>query len=147
MSCQPEGQLPPPPFWLFVAKGAREEPAVRPEGHFQLRLEESGERAHLRLVGEFDRAAVGRVERVLDDVFRAPPTKEVVIDLRLLTFLDTAGLVTLLRTHDRARACSFELVVARPRGTASRVFTLTRAGEVLSMVDEPAAMASTPPDD
>jgi len=115
---------------------------MRPEGHLQLSLEESGERSHLRLVGEFDRAAVGRVERALDHVFRAPPTEQVVIDLRLLTFLDTAGLLTLLRTHDRARACAFELVVARPRGSASRVFTLTRAGEVLSVVDQPEASAS-----
>jgi anti-anti-sigma factor len=129
---------------VVVAKGAREEPTVRPEGHFQLSLEESGERSHLRLVGEFDRAAVGRVERALDHVFRAPPSEQVVIDLRLLTFLDTAGLFTLLRTHDRARACAFELVVARPRGIANRVFTLTRAGEVLRMVDDPEALASTP---
>ena len=49
--------------------------------------------------------------------------------------LDIAGLLTLLRTHDRARACAFELVVARPRGMANRVFTLTRAGEALSMVE------------
>jgi anti-anti-sigma factor len=118
---------------------------VRPEGHFQLSLKESGERSHLRLVGEFDRAVVGRVERALDHVFRAPPTNQVVIDLRLLTFLDTSGLLTLLRTHDRARACAFELVVARPRGIANRVFTLTRVGDVLSMVDEPEAIVSTSP--
>jgi len=34
------------------------------------------------------------VERALDHVFRAPPSEQVVIDLRLLTFLDTAGLFT-----------------------------------------------------
>jgi anti-anti-sigma factor len=117
---------------------------VRSEGHFQLTVKESGARSHLRLVGEFDRAAVGRVEQALEHVFRAPPTKQVVIDLSLLTFLDTAGLLTLLRAHDRARACAFELVVARPRGLANRVFTLTRAGEALSMVDEPQVMASIP---
>ena len=117
---------------------------MRPEGHFQLSLKESGERSQLRLVGEFDRAAVGRVERALDHVFRAPPTQQVVIDLRLLTFLSTAGLRTLLRAHERAHACALELVVARPRGIANRVFTLTRAGEVLRMVDKPEAVASTP---
>ena len=97
------------------------------------------------LVGEFDRTAVGRVERALEHVFRAPPTEKVVIDLRLLSSLDTAGLLTLLRTHDRARACAFELVVARPRGMPNRVFTLTRAGDVLTMVDDPEPTTSTPP--
>jgi anti-anti-sigma factor len=115
---------------------------VRSEGHFQLSLKESGERSHLRLVGEFDRAAVSRVERALDHVLGAPPSEQVVIDLRLLTFLDTAGLFTLLRAHDRARGCAFELVMVRPRGIANRVFTLTRAGEALRMVDDP--VASTP---
>jgi hypothetical protein len=33
-----------------------------------LSLKESGERSHLCLVGEFDRAAVGRVERALEHV-------------------------------------------------------------------------------
>jgi anti-anti-sigma factor len=97
------------------------------------------------LVGKFDRAVVGRVERALEHVFRAPPTEQVVIDLRLLSFLDTAGLLTLFRAHDRARGCAFDLVVVRPRGIANRVFTLTRAGDALTMVDEPEAMASTPP--
>jgi anti-anti-sigma factor len=122
---------------LFLSKGAREEPAVRPPGHFQLTVDESAARSRLRLVGEFDRAAVGQVERALANVFRAAPTQQVVIDLRLLSSLDTAGLLALLRAHDRARACLFELVVVRPRGIANRVFTLTRAGQVLSMVDEP----------
>ena len=117
---------------------------MRPDGNFQLTVNESEARSHLSLVGEFDRAVVGRVERALDHVFRGRAPRRVVIDLRLLTFLDTAALLTLLRAHERARACAFELVVARPRGIASRVFTLTRAGEALSMVDDPDVTASTP---
>jgi anti-anti-sigma factor len=116
---------------------------VRPPGQFQLTVDESAARSHLRLVGEFDRTAVGQVERALEHVFRAPPTQQVVIDLRLLTFVDTAGMLALLRAHDRARARIFELVVVRPRGIANRVFTLTRAGEALSMVDEPKEIGST----
>jgi anti-anti-sigma factor len=127
---------------LLLSKGAREEPAVRPPGHFQLTVDESAARSNLRLVGVFDGAAVGQVERALEHVFQAPTTQQVVIDLRLLSFLDTAGLLALLRAHDRARACVLELVVVRPRGIANRVFTLTRAGEALSMVDEPKGIGS-----
>jgi anti-anti-sigma factor len=91
----------------------------------------------LRLMGEFDLAAVGPVEIALDRAFEAPATRRVVFDLRRLTFLDGAGLRAILRANEGARAGAFELVVVRPRGTANRVFTLTRAGEELSMVDEP----------
>ena len=97
---------------------------------------------HVRVMGEFDLAVVGRVESALDRVFQAPtPRRVVLLDLRRLTFLDAAGLRTILGANERARAAACELVVIRPRGLANRVFTLTRAGEQLSMVDEPEVMA------
>ena len=54
------------------------------------------------------------------------------IDLRLLTFLDTAGLFTLLPTHARARGCALELALVRPRGIANRVVTTTMFVKPLS---------------
>jgi anti-anti-sigma factor len=105
-------------------------------GEFHLTVEESGATLCLRPVGELDLAAVGRVENALDRVFRAPTARRVVFDLRRLTFLDAAGLATILRANERARAAALELVVVRPLGMASRVFTLTRAGLELKMVDE-----------
>jgi len=92
-------------------------------------------------MGEFDLSGVGRVENALDVVFQAPTTRRVVFDLHRLTFLDAAGLRTILNANERALAGAFELVVVRPRGTASRVFTLTRAGTELSMVDKPEVSA------
>ena len=95
----------------------------------------------LRPLGEFDLAAVGRVENALGRVFEGPATSRVVFDLRRLTFLDSAGLRTILKANERARAGAFELVVVRPRGTANRIFTLTRVGKELRIVDEPETKA------
>jgi anti-sigma B factor antagonist len=109
---------------------------------FQLAVEEQGCTVFLRTLGEFDLAAVGRVENALGRVFDGPATSRVVFDLRRLTFLDSSGLQTILRANERARAGALELVVVRPRGTAGRVFTLTHVGEDLRMVDdEPEAKA------
>jgi anti-anti-sigma factor len=91
-------------------------------------------------MGEFDLAAVGRVENALSRVFRAPVIRRVVFDLRGVVFLDAAGLGTILRANEQSRAGGFELSVVRPRGLANRVFTLTDAGRELSMVDEPEVM-------
>jgi anti-anti-sigma factor len=121
--------------------GERVELAVAFADRFQLAVEERESTLFLRLMGEFDLAAVGRVEAALDRVFEGPATSRVVFDLRRLTFLDVAGLRTILRANKGARAGAFELVVVRPRGTANRVFTLTRAGEELRMVDEPEVRA------
>jgi hypothetical protein len=56
-------------------------------GVLHLTVEESGATSHLRLMGEFDRAAIGRVENALDRVFQAPTTRRVVFDLRRLISL------------------------------------------------------------
>ena len=109
------------------------------ESHLMLAVEESDSTLRLRLTGDFDRAGVGTVENALDRLSQAHPPRRVVIDLRALALLDMAGLRTILRADARGRAEAFEVVVARPRGRANRVFTLTRAGERLNMVDEPEA--------
>jgi anti-anti-sigma factor len=93
----------------------------------------------VRLDGEFDLAGVGAVENVLDRMSRQPPLGRVVFDLSELSFLDLAGLQTILRADARGRASGCEVVVVRPRGTANRVFTLTRVGETLTLVDQPPA--------
>jgi len=89
----------------------------------------------LQLEGEFDLAGVGAVENTLDRVSRPPPLTRVVFDLSGLDFLDLAGLKTILRADERGRQAGWDVVVVRPRGPANRVFTLTRAGETLGLVD------------
>jgi anti-anti-sigma factor len=110
-------------------------------GRFHLVIEESDATLRLCAAGELDLAMVGRVENALDRAFRAAPSRRIVFDLRRLTFLDAAGLGTILRANDRARTAAFELVVVRPLGRANRVFTLTRAGRELNLVDSRGARA------
>jgi anti-anti-sigma factor len=109
--------------------------------HFHVSLEVSGATSYLRLSGEFDLVGVGRVENALDRAFQAPSTRRIVFDLCRLSFMDAAGLSTILRADQRARGAAVELVVVRPRGLANRVFTLTGAGAELSMVDGSAVIA------
>jgi anti-sigma B factor antagonist len=108
---------------------------------FDVAVVEWGSTSNLSLSGEFDIAGVGRVEAALDRIFQAPRPRQIVFDLRGLTFLDAAGLGTILRANDRALAAAVELLIVRPRGPANRVFTLTCAGAELSMVDDPAGIA------
>ena len=83
---------------------------------------------------EFDQACVGRVEAALKRV-SAAQTRRVVFDLQGLSSLDSRGLMTILRANEWARTEPFEVVVVRPRGLVSRLFTLTRAGEQLTILD------------
>ena len=113
-------------------------------GRFHLIIEESEAILHVRAAGELDLAVVGQVENALDRAFRGAPSRRIVLDLRRVTFLDAAGLGSILRANERACAAAIELVLVRPLGRANRVFTLTRAGRELTLVDVRGAMESTP---
>jgi anti-anti-sigma factor len=102
-----------------------------------LAVEESDSSLRLRLTGDFDLAGVGAVQHALDRLSQAPAPRRVVFDLRGLAFLDLAGPRTILRADAHGPAEAFEVMVVRPRGTANRVFTLTRAGKRLSIIDQP----------
>jgi anti-anti-sigma factor len=112
----------PPEWWNNAALGVR--------------VEQQDATLLLRLTGEFDWTGVGRVEAALER-FPRQAIRRVVFDLRALSFLVAAGLRTILRANERSRTEPFDVVVVRPRGLANRVFTLTRAGEQLTMVDNP----------
>ncbi|MDQ3720878.1 MAG: STAS domain-containing protein [Actinomycetota bacterium] len=100
-----------------------------------MRVEQQGTTLLLRLMGEFDRACVARVEAALERV-SAAHTRRVVFDLHGLSFLDSGGLMTILRANERARTEPFDVVVVRPQGLVSRLFTLTRAGDQLTILDD-----------
>ena len=102
---------------------------------FRLSVEDGGTTLLLRVAGEFDLACVGRVEAALGHL-RAV-TRHVVFDLRDVSFLDLAGLMTLIRATERSKRARFDVQIVPPDGLASRVFTLTRASSELTMLDSP----------
>lgn len=79
---------------------------------------------------ELDRHAVRDLERALQATWDQP-TDQLVFDLSGLSSLDRTGLAALLRARRQAREGDVAMTVVRPRGPASRVFTLTRVGEIL----------------
>lgn len=102
--------------------------------YFGLEFQTEGSTLSLSLAGEFDRAVIGHVEGALANA-GALPIEHVVFDLSALTFIDLTALKVILKTQERARDRGFDVTVVRPRGLANRIFTLTRAGETLEMVD------------
>lgn len=105
------------------------------EQHFSLGARRDGTTLWLWLAGDFDRSAVGQVEGALAQTWDVP-TERIVLDLSNVSFLDSAGLRALLTAKRQAREGHLSMAVVRPRGHANRVFTLTRAGEVFSTVDD-----------
>ena len=120
----------------FSVAGEPAPPRPRPRSGqpFGLGVEQDGATLYLHLTGVFDWTCAGRVEAALEHVSEGP-TRRVVFDLQGLRFLDLAGLRTLLMANERARTEPFDVIVVRPPGLVNRIFTLTRAGKELTMVD------------
>ena len=103
-----------------------------------LTVQESASTMVLRMAGDLDLSGIGQVMAALDRLDDGDTT-QLVFDLRELAFLDLAGLETILRANDYCKNHHIAVTVIRPRGLASRVFTMTRVHRYLNMVDGPVA--------
>ena len=112
------------------------------QSRLSLMAEREGTTLRLSVAGRLDRVGTGRVERALEDAL-GTATDHIVVDLSAVTFLDLAAIRTLLSANARTRDQGLDLTVVRPSGTASRIFTLTRVGEVLP-VSDPHSSAAHP---
>jgi anti-sigma B factor antagonist len=60
----------------------------------------------------------------------------VVVDLAEITFIDSAGLGTLVGAHRRMREAGGRLRIVRPPALVARAFELTGLDEVLDLTDD-----------
>ena len=92
--------------------------------------------------GDVDAGTAPRLRDLLLDVLARPGTPDVDVDLREVTFLDSAGLTALVGAHQAARRNGGLLRVAP--GTARAVvrpLQITGLATVLDLVDAPAERA------
>jgi anti-sigma B factor antagonist len=90
----------------------------------------------LSIHGEIDLVTAPQLEAALE---RARPSERgrLVVDLRGVSFLDSTGLVLLLRHQREAAAGGRRLIVVKGPPHVQRVLDITGMSERLTMVDEP----------
>jgi len=106
-------------------------------GTLVIALDNSGSTLRLQMAGDLDMATSRQVTTALDQL-DADRTTLLVFDLREVTFLDLTGLRTILRANDHCKSHDILVTVVKPRGLASRVFTLSDLHRDLDLVDSPA---------
>ena len=89
--------------------------------------------AWVNVVGELDLATAPELARVLRDSQRLAHLT--VLDLRELTFIDCAGVHTIVNASRRARKHGRRLVVVRGRPEIYRIFTLTGSTDDVDIGD------------
>ncbi len=90
----------------------------------------------LSLSGELDLSTTERLERAVETNVDGKP-ELLVLDLRELDFLDSAGLKIMLRLQQKVTGNGGRLVLVKGPRRVHRVFELTGAEEELSFVADP----------
>ena len=96
------------------------------------------------LSGELDFSRAYTFDEEMRRLESTKPSK-IVLDLRTLKFLDSAGLGRVLALHRRAARDGRRLVVVRGCRAIERLFALTALDMRLEMVSEPAAALTPSP--
>jgi anti-anti-sigma factor len=108
--------------------------AVGAVTRFSCTLRESGlDAAWVRAAGELDIAAAPQLEQTLREA--EARARGVVLDLRELTFMDSSGVHVIVDASTRARAAGNRLVVVRGPSQVDRLLGLSKAADVLEIVD------------
>jgi anti-sigma B factor antagonist len=103
-------------------------------GPLVLTVEDHDSTLLVQVGGDLDLATVEQVTAALDQL-ELERTRLLVLDLQELAFLDLAGLRTILRASERCKKHQIRFEVIKPRGLASRIFTLTSVHRELDLVD------------
>jgi anti-anti-sigma factor len=105
--------------------------------NFDLKTATQGTSALITVSGDLD---IQAVEQVVDALTQIELTKPalLVIDLREISFMDSAGMGVIAAAHSRAVEADRRFVIVRPPPGVRRSFELSRLDEVITTVDDPA---------
>ena len=98
----------------------------------RIKVMQSEEVAVVIPTGALDMAWAKAMRRVLEELLDAGKTR-LVVDLRGVTYLDSAGVGELVRGMKRAREAGGDLRLCGLRGEAAKIFKLTRLSQQMSM--------------
>jgi anti-anti-sigma factor len=98
---------------------------------FDVRVERTDSLTYVELRGELDLSCEDQFGDAVDTV-----KGRLVLDLRALTFIDSAGLRMILRTWQRSREEGFALEIVGGRDQVEKVFRITGLDHTLPMVHQ-----------
>jgi anti-anti-sigma factor len=111
------------------------------QSHFDVDTRDDGRAAVITVSGELDLASSAALEEEVARVTRSD-VAQVVIDLRELEFMDSTGLSTLVKAHQRAEDAGKEFGLVRGPQQVQRLLSLTGVEERLTFADTPEELLS-----
>ena len=97
----------------------------------RLGCEVRGRTAEVALNGDLDMAAAFKLEPAIERMVSENTVDELVLDLAGVDFIDSAGVGSLLSTHQRLHDLGINAKVKRPSAAVQRVLDVSGARSVL----------------
>jgi anti-sigma B factor antagonist len=107
--------------------------------HLRVGVRNHADTAVVHLDGELDLASVPLLETELERA-EVAGAATIVLDLRELQFVDSAGLRMIVSAHAQARERGQEFAVTRGPEQVQRLLAITGIGEHLRIIDAPEEM-------
>lgn len=108
---------------------------VEPES-FEVRSELKADACRLTVIGELDIATTPQLEEAANATI-ARGVRDLTIDLRKLSFMDSSGLRLLIVLSERAGTEGWALGLLRPAGPPLAILALTGADKNLPFIEDP----------
>jgi anti-anti-sigma factor len=126
-------------WWRLFVQGTWKGASLLPQQpHLDVRVRHQGATALLSLEGELDLASRPILSDALARLDIGGATKQLIIDLRGLEFMDSSGVHLLCERDALARADGHNLTIIRGRASVRRLCTLSGIEAQLIFVDDPA---------
>ena len=111
------------------------------QNQFRVEVKDEGRASVISLTGELDLASSGSLDEQLVRVIGSG-TEQVIVDLRELEFMDSTGLGTLVRAHQRAEEAGQRFALIRGPQQVQRLLSLTGVAERVELADAPEELLS-----
>jgi anti-anti-sigma factor len=106
------------------------------QSHFRVEVRSDGDAAVVTVSGELDLASSAALEEEFQRVAESD-AQQVVVDLRSLEFMDSTGLSTLVKAHQRAVESGQRFGLVRGSPQVQRLLSLTGVAERVVFADTP----------
>jgi anti-sigma B factor antagonist len=106
------------------------------QNHFRVEVRSQGRASVITVSGELDLASSAALEEELVRVAESD-SEQVILDLRGLEFMDSTGLSTLVKAHQRAQEAGQRFGLVRGPQQVQRLLSLTGVAERLPFADTP----------
>ncbi len=89
---------------------------------------------YVKLVGELDEHTAKYTSKTLDDVFLSTISKQIIIDLSEMGFMDSTGIGVLIGRYKKMKNKGVSIFITNPSYHAEKIFKLTGLYEIMPKI-------------